>query len=348
MMRLLPIIIIVSVLGSLLVVVIITFFCYCWRNRARGKRISIATTDQNLPRQLTVRNGKVIPVSEIVSTVIASQLHSSDGGTIRSSNILKSKFWKTGVLPATATATFLDLCCSTPSSDLEAQPEGSHTRELGGGILDQKEEQLWEPRNPLDAQVTENGNDPPESRRKITTSLKRAYKGTPSLETVTIEIPPARFSRPATIRTLVRNQSRSTIVRKSSGTAVTVDRSSDLTSAEKFREKRPSSQPAPRGLPARTIGLAISTDSSQWNPPAPLDNHRASFPPMPVPESACTMVSSEGSPTWTVADARAIPIFSGVTLPAAAKVATRMPKSKYRRYSKFNYDKALPTIPRPP
>lgn len=350
-MRLLPIIIIVSVLGSLLAVILIAFACHCWRIRARRKRISIAFNDQNLPRKLTLRNGKVIPVSEIVSTVLASRAHSSDVGTIRPGNLLKSKFWKTGLLPSTAAATFLDLCRSSPSPDLEAQSEGSQTRELNGGIIRQMEEQPREPRSPLDAPLAEDGNDPPASRRKITTSLKKAYKGAPILETVTIEIPPAPFSRPATIRTLVRNQTRSALVPKSSGAGVTADRSSDLTSTESFREERPISQPSLRAIPADAIGLAISTDSNQWDSPAFSHGHRASLHTISAmpPESAGTFVSSDGSPTWTVANARAIPIYSSVTVPAAARVAAaRMPRSKYRRCSKLNDEKELPTIPRPP
>lgn len=350
MMRLLPIIIVVSILGLLLVILLIAYVCHCWRSSARRKRISIATNDLSLPRQLTVRHGKVIPVSEIVSTVIASQLHSPDVGTVRPGSMLKSKFWKTGVLPPTAaTATFLDRCRSSPSPDLEAQSEGSKTRELSMGLLRQLEEQLWEPRSALDGKFAEDGNGPPASRRKITTSLKKAYKGAPILETVTIEIPSAPFSRATTIRTLARNQTRRASVGKSSRAGGTADRSSDLTHAEKFRKDRPISQPSLQDIPADAIGLAISTDSIQWDSPVFLDSHHASFPTIPVvpTESAGTFVS-DGSTTWTIANARAVPIFSSVALPAAARVASRMPRSKYRRYSRVNHEKALPTIPRPP
>ena len=350
-MRLLPIIIVVSTLGLLLVVLLIAFVCHYQRIRARRKRISIATNEFSLPRQLTVRRGKVIPVSEVVSTVIASQLHSPDIGTVRPGSMLKSKYWKTGVLPSTAAAaTFLDLCGSSPTSDLEAQLEGLPTRELSVGKRGQLEEQPCEPRSPLDVQLAENENGPPASCRKITTSLKKAYKGAPILETVTIEIPSALFSRPATIRTLVRNQTKRTSVSKSSGAGVTADRSSDLTHAEKFRKERPVSQPYLQDIPADAIGLAISTDSIQWDSPILLDSRHASFPTISVvpTESAGTFVSSDGSPTWTVANARAVPIFSNVTRPPAARVAARMPKSKYRRNSKSNREKALPTVPIPP
>lgn len=350
-MRLLPIIIVVSILGLLLAVLLIAFACHWWRVRARRKRMSIATNDLSLPRQLTVRHGKVIPVSEVVSTVIASQLNSPIVGSGRPGSMLKSKYWKTGVLPSTAAAaTFLDLCPSSPSPDLEAQKEGLQVRELNMGTLRQLEGQLREPRSPLDVQVAENGNGPPASCRKITTSLKKAYKGAPILETVTIEIPSAPFSRPATIRTLVRNQIRRASVSKSCGAGGNADRSSDWTHAEKFRQERPISQPSPRDIPADAIGLAISTDSIQWDSPIFSDSRHASFPVVPVvpTESPGTFVSPDGTSTWTVASARAVPIFSGVTRPAAARVAARMPKSKYRRYSKTHFEKALPTVPRPP
>ena len=349
-MRLLPIIIVVAILGLLLAVLLIAFVCHCWKVRARRKRISIATTDQNLPRQLTVRNGKVIPVSEIVSTVIASRIHSSEVGTIRPGNLLKSKFWKTGVLPSTAAATFLDLCRSSPSSDLEAQSEGSHTREVNVGILRPLEEQACESRSPLDVQIVEKGNGPPASCRQITTSLKKAYKGTPILETITIEIPSAQFSRAATIRTLARNQTRRTLVGNSSEAGVTAYGASDLTSGQEFREVRPMSQQPLQDIPADAIGLAVSTDSIQWDSPVFLDSRHASFPTIPVmpTESAGTFVSSDGSSSWTVANARAIPIFSSVTVPAAARVGARLPSSKYRRCSQINHEKQLPTIPRPP
>lgn len=312
--------------------------------------MSIATDDQHLPRQLTVRNGKVIPVSEIVSAVYASQLRSSDVGTVRPGNMLKSKFWKTGVLPSTAAAAFLDLRRSSLPSDLEAQSEGSETREVSVRILGQLEEQLRELRNPLDSQLTENGKGPPASRRKITTSLKKAYRGAPILETVTIEIPSAMFSRPATIRTLVRHKTRSTLVGKLSQREVTNDRSPDRTPTEKSREERPTSQPSLRDIPADAIGLAISTDSIQLDPPLFLDSRHASVPTMPVipTKSAGRFVSSDVSSTWTVANARAKPILSSVTLPVAARTAARRPRSKYGRYPELNHEKDLPIIPRPP
>ena len=350
-MRLLPIIIVVSILGLLLTALLIAFIYYWCRVRPRRKRISIATTDLSLPRQLTVRRGKVIPVSEVVSTVIASQLHSPVIETGRPGSMLKSKYWKTGVLPSTAAAaTFLDLCPSSPSPDLEAQKESLQATELSMGTLRQLEGQLQEPRGPLDVQLAENDNRPPASCRKITTSLKKAYKGAPILETITIEIPSAPFARPATIRTLVRNQTGRASVSKSCGAGGHADRCSGLTQVEKFRQERPISQPLPRDIPADAIGLAISTDSIQWDSPIFSDSRHASFPVVPVvpTESAGTFISPDGSSAWTVASARAVPIFSGVTRPAAARTAARMPKSKYRRYSKLNFEKTLPTVPRPP
>lgn len=349
-MRLLPIIIVVSILGFFLIISFTAIGCHCWRTRARRKSLSIASDDQKPPRQLTVRNGKVIPVSEIISTINASQLRSSEFGTVGSGNMLKSKFWKTGLLPSTNAANFFDLRRSSPSSDLEAQSDSSDTKEASVRIPRQLEEQLQDRRNSSKSQPTENGKRASASSRKITTSLKRAYKGAPALETVTIEIPSAPGSRPATIRTLVRKKTSSSAVTRSSKPGCTDNKPGDVTPTEKPWEQPPTAQLFVQNAPTDAIGLAVSTDAIQFDPPGFFDNHGVSIPiQLVIPrDSLATFGSSDSSPTWTFAHAQAVPILSSVTPPAAARTVARVPRSKYGRHPKLSHEKKLPIIPGPP
>ena len=205
-------------------------------------------------------------------------------------------------------------------------------------------------RNPRNSQTAENGKRASASSRKITTSLKRAYKGASALETVTIEIPSAPGSRPATIRTLVRKKTSSSAVTKSSKPGFTDNEPPDVMPTEMTQEQSPIAQPSVPNSPTNAIGLAISTDAIQFDPPVCYDHCRVSVPSrLVIPrDSLATFGSADSSPTWTFAHARAVPILSTVTPPAPARTIARIPRSKYGRYPEMSHEKKLPIVPRPP
>ena len=350
MNRLLPIIIVVSILGFFLVIAFVLLVTYCWRNRARRERSSMTSDDQGPPRQLTVRKGKVIPVSEIISTANASRLRASIFSPVGSGNRLKSKFWRTGFLPSTCDPTFKDRCRSSPPLDLEAQSESSDAMEEGVRILRQLEGQLRELKNPLHSRPAADGKSALASSREITKSLKNAYKAPPALETVTIEIPSTLGSWPTTIRTLVRKKTTSNAATApSSKPEVGEQRSAEVAPAEKRGDERLTAPSSLRGIPADAIGLAISTNAIPLNPPDAPENGPVSLPRLSViPRNSLeAFISADVSPTWTIANALAVPILSNVTPPPVARTAAQRPRSKYGRYPELSQEKTLPIVPRP-
>lgn len=313
----------------------------------RPKRLSMASNGQG-PRQLTVRKGKVIPVSDNVSTVRASQLRASVLSQGESGNRLKSKFWRTGLLPSAYATAFVDLCRSSPPSDLEAQSEGSDTRDINAKVFRQLEEQVRALKNPLNTQPAENGKGVFASSRKITNSLIRAYKGAPALETVTIHIPSTPGARSATIRTLAHKKPTNTAQAKLPNRRATANQSADVPLVRKRHDERSTSHSALRRIPADAIGLAISTDSIHPDPSGRHEDRPLSGPRLSVMTNTSlgAFISADVSPTWTFANALAIPIVSSVTPPPAARTAARRLRSKYGRYPKLNHEKKLPTVPR--
>lgn len=349
-MRLLPIIIIVSILGFFLAITLAVCACRYMKVRARRQSPSTMLDNGKPVRQLTVRKGKIVSISQAVPVVTTKELRSPDLGAVRPGNSLKSKFWQTGRLQTAPAANFYNLRRSSRSTDLEAQSESSDTWEVNVGTLRQLEKQFPERRYSLNSPHADTGRSISTSCRKITTSLKKAYKGTPFLETEIIEIPSTLGSKPARIRTLVRKTSRSTAVVKSSDHGLGKTRSLDFTPVEEPREQASTAYSTPRDLPADTIGLAVSTDSIHFIPPIFLDSRRPSLPRLiTIPnDSLGTFRSSVSSSTWTFGNAQPVPILASVMPPAPARTAARRPRSKYGRYPRLRHEKELPVLPRPP
>ena len=148
----------------------------------------------------------------------------------------------------------------------------------------------------------------------------------------------------------MRKKTSSSAVTKSSKPGFTDNEPPDVMPTEMTQEQSPIAQPSVPNSPTNAIGLAISTDAIQFDPPVCYDHCRVSVPSrLVIPrDSLATFGSADSSPTWTFAHARAVPILSTVTPPAPARTIARIPRSKYGRYPEMSHEKKLPIVPRPP
>lgn len=206
-MRLLPIIIVVSLLGLLLVISCTLFVFHYMKVRAHRKSPQMAQDNQRPIRQLTIRSGKVIPISEAVQTPSTRGIRSLDLSTLRSANSIKSKFSQDRI-PHSPRATIrsFDRRRSSALADLEAQNDAPETWEANVQRLHSLDERLRDPRYIANTRSREVDRRASISSQKITASLKKAYRGTPVFETQALRIPPILGSRPTEIRTMVRKK----------------------------------------------------------------------------------------------------------------------------------------------
>ncbi|MCJ1461729.1 hypothetical protein MMC07_000328 [Pseudocyphellaria aurata] len=146
-MRLLPIIIVVSLLGLLLIISGTLFTFHYMNVRARRKSPQMTQENQRPIRQLTVRRGKVIPISEAVQTASTRDVRSLDLSTIRSGASMKSKLSQDRTMRSPrATIKSFDRRHSSALADLEAQNEASETWEANVQRLHYLDEGLRDPR----------------------------------------------------------------------------------------------------------------------------------------------------------------------------------------------------------
>lgn len=206
-MRLLPIIIVVSLLGLLLVVSCTLFAFHYMKVRAHRKTPQMAQDNQRPTRQLTVRSGKVIPISEAVQSPSTRDFRSLDLSTLRSGNSIKSKFSQDRALHSPrATIKSFDRRRSSALADLEAQNEAAETWEANVQQLNHLDERLRDPRHMNNPRSREVDRRVSISSQTITASLKKAYRGTPAFETQALQIPPTLGSKSTEIRTMVRKK----------------------------------------------------------------------------------------------------------------------------------------------
>lgn len=206
-MRLLPIIIVVSVLGLLLIISGTLFTFHYMKVRARRKTPQMTQDNLRPTRQLTVRSGKVIPISEAVQTASTRDVRSLDLSTLRSGTSMKSKFSQDRILQSPrATIKSFDRRRSSALADLEAQNEAAETWEANVQRLHYLDERLRDPRYINNTRSREADRRSSISSQAITASLKKAYRGTPAFETQALEIPPILGSNPTEIRTKVRKK----------------------------------------------------------------------------------------------------------------------------------------------
>lgn len=260
-MQLLPTIIIVSVLGFFLVISIVVFIFLFLKSRKR-KREPQFMSDNNRPtRQLILQSGKVIPVSEALQTASRRDPRSLDLSTMRSGNSLLSRFSRDDIMQTSGATKVLDRRTSS-TRDLEAQNEGPESWEAKLRAL---EERLQKSRSQISTQTGETERRVSASSQKIAASLRKAYKGTPVLETETVDIPSTPGSKSTEIRTIVR--------KKKSGPqniAILYPRKSGLKKepglyAEVRKGKNPS-RSSSRASAFDPVEFAISTNSVQLPP----------------------------------------------------------------------------------
>lgn len=201
------IIVVVSLLGLLFIISCILFAFHYRKVRAHRNIPQMAQDSQRPIRQLTVRSGKVIPISEAVQTPSTRDFRSVDLSTIRSGNSIRSKFSQDKILQSPrATIKSYDRRHSSTLADLEAQNEATETWEAKVQRLQNMDERLRDPRYINNTRSREWDRRVSISSQTITASLKKAYRGPPVFETQAVEIPPTLGSRPTEIRTMVRKK----------------------------------------------------------------------------------------------------------------------------------------------
>lgn len=213
----------------------VLFVCHLTKERARRRRRKIANQNLRPTRQLIVRSGKVIPLSQAFQTASTRDVRSLDLSTLRSGNSVKSKFSQDRIRQSSrATIRSFDRRRSSAFADPEAQNGAAETWEANVKDLHYLDERLRDPRYTINSQSGETERRESISSQRITASLKKAYKGTLALETETLQIPPIFGSQPAEIRTIVRkkksdmNVKRASLIKTSQDGSETAKLSTDL------------------------------------------------------------------------------------------------------------------------
>lgn len=266
-MQLLPIIIVVSLLGLLLILSCILFTCYVRKRRTEWREGPEMIHD-NHTRQLTVRSGKVIPKSEAFPTPSTREVRSLDLSTVRSMrsvNSTKTKFSQDRFFHSPRTRSF-DRRRSSAAADPEAQNEAAETWEANVKDLRHLDLRLRDPRFVFHGEGERKGSI---SSQKIAASLKKAYKGTQTLETETVEIPPTIGSEPTEIRTLVRKRKSDSNLKRSSLVKVIADESETGKVSPTLRKQQSAIQQYSRNASSSFQGAAHAASTKAIQPPPP-------------------------------------------------------------------------------
>lgn len=257
----------------------VLFMVHCMKVRAHRKRSTNINYNQRAIRQLTVRSGKVIPISQAFQTASTRDVRSLDMSTLRSANSVKSKFSHDRIRQSPrATIRSFDRRRSSALADLEAQNDAAQTWEANVKELHYLDERLREPRYTLHSQGSEAERRESISSQKITASLKKGYKGTPALETETLELPPIPGVQPAEIRTIVRKKKSDANVKRYSLIKTFPDGSETAKVSTSLHRQQSESHP-PNRKKARAFqrdGYDASTNPIQVPRPAALMNRHSS------------------------------------------------------------------------
>ncbi|KAL8909695.1 MAG: hypothetical protein Q9207_000004 [Kuettlingeria erythrocarpa] len=186
-MKLLPIIIVVSLLAFFIALTLVIFACRAFTGDERRKRRT-ARKQRDAVRHLTLRNGKVIPLPPGIYGLDKMEVNSADLSTLRTGGSEKSREKPPRRLPLTLTVLerhpkLFGPRDSSPPSDLEAQtsadPEKFEENLKTLQILNNK--LLEDPQNRVIARRPESRmrwpghNQTAAQSKKITESLRRAY-----------------------------------------------------------------------------------------------------------------------------------------------------------------------------
>lgn len=211
-MRLLPIIIVMSLLAFFVTLTISIFVVQYLRNPDRRKRQRpIAGGNEKPTRQLTVRSGKVVPRAEAMQTASTRHLESLDVSSLGSG--YSSKVKVTMEKPSRSTPqTKRSERRHSAYTDLEAQEnalEKQWEENMKAFHVDQRFMESWKAINSR-SNKTERTRPVPESQlpaisgQRIAESLRKGYNGPSALSGQPVDVPAALLSKPAKAYTLSR------------------------------------------------------------------------------------------------------------------------------------------------
>lgn len=339
-MQLLPIIIVVSLLGLLLIISGSLFAFHYKKVRAHRKTPQMAQENQAPIRQLTVRSGKVIPISEAVPSPSTRDIRSLDLSTIRSGNSTRSKFSQDRILQSPrATIKSFDRRRSSAWADLEAQNEAAETWEANGQRLHHWDERLRSPQH-VHTRSRDADRRVSISSQTIAASLKKAYRGTPVFETQAREIPAILGADPTEIRTMVRRKKSDPNLAR----AAPVNTHKNGFEATRFpmgpRKSQPGGQASNRNTAESLQGSGQAVLTKAIQPPQSAFSNRHSSPveqPRPPDWTRSsffsTSVSTASSTQLQQPDTseKAPPSSLGDRLPSVVRNGYLRPKSSRRR-----------------
>ena len=193
-MKLLPIIIVVSLLAFFILLMLIILAYQYSRSRARRRAKQSRTSNHKPTRQLTVRSGKVIPVEQAMQQRRAG-LHSVDLSSVTSGKSIQESHEAEAQEPAPAYSGSLRRFSAF--ADPEAQlPLHTFDRwQMNDKALRTLGQQHLKPlKPPVMRKISDN------RKASITESLVKAYQGPPIPGSEPIELPASPLSRPLKIR----------------------------------------------------------------------------------------------------------------------------------------------------
>ncbi|CAF9905265.1 MAG: hypothetical protein HETSPECPRED_004932 [Heterodermia speciosa] len=190
-MKLLPIIIVVSLLAFFILLMLIILACQYSRSRARRREQRMRTSNHKPTRQLTVRSGKVIPIEQAMQQRRAGFL-SVDLSSVNSEKSVQLHKADTQE-PARAFSGSLRRFSAFADPEAQLQPyDRWHMSDKALRTLGQQHLKPLKP--PVMRKISE------KRKASITESLVKAYQGPPIPGSEPIELPASPLSRPLMIR----------------------------------------------------------------------------------------------------------------------------------------------------
>ena len=214
-MGLLPIIIVVSLLGFFVALTILIFVGQHLRTRDRRRRQRLIANGSEKPtRHLTVRSGRVVPLSEAIQTASTRQLESLDLSSLRSGFSSKSKITLEKPPKTEQQTVRPDQRRSSAYTDLEAQDQELERRWEENMKAFHPDERFMESWIAINSRSKNSGKarPPAEDRpstisgQRIAESLRKGFNGPSALAGQSIEIPTTPVARPAKVQTIPRKK----------------------------------------------------------------------------------------------------------------------------------------------
>ncbi len=212
-MRLLPIIIVMSLLAFFVALTISIFVVQYLRTPDRRKQQRPTAGGNEKPtRQLTVRSGKVVPRSEAMQTASTRHLESLDLSSLGSGYSSKVKVTMEKPSRSTPQTERSEQRRSSAYTDLEAQEnalEKKWEENMKAFHVDERFMESWKAINSR-SNIIERTRPVPESQlpaisgQRIAESLRKGYNGPLTLSGQPVEVPAAPLPKPAKAYTLSR------------------------------------------------------------------------------------------------------------------------------------------------